>query len=291
MLGLPSPKLDPLIRFEFADILGALAWVIGAYFHVAYLRTQREHLYWIYVTTAFWAGDRVLRLLSLLINNTPLRLLSILNVFAKHFPSASPALHNLEPSSSSAEAEASIVGDGEFVRLRIRPARKWPTSRGRPGTYVFISIPGDKRVWESHPFSIAWPLDVPLAYTSSSPSSSLASSSSSSVRLEDEDVDVAPPEMIELVVKRCEGFTKRLARAAGQGDAEGVGGGARSVKILVEGPYGTVHTFEKEKWVLLVAGGSGIAATVVSSAMPASSRTPASEPPLLTLVTLLCSHI
>lgn len=87
------------------------------------------------------------------------------------------------------------------------------------------------------------------------------------MRLEDEQVkeDVAGPEMIELVVKKCGGFTKRLCELVKrEGDLEASGSSTRDLRIMVEGPYGTIHTFEKERWVLLASGGSGIAATVVS---------------------------
>lgn len=173
-------------------------------------------------------------------------------------------LRDYAPSPSPfAEAEGTIVEDGQFVRLRITPARKWPTWKGRPGTHVFVSIPG-ARGWESHPFSIAWPLDVPLPRPNSSASSSFASSSTIDVA-EDLDEDVATPEAFELVVKACDGFTGRLRRGL-EGDVEGGGLDSHSLKLIVEGPYGSIHTFEQERWVLLVAGGSGIAATIVSDA-------------------------
>ncbi|ORY88457.1 ferric reductase like transmembrane component-domain-containing protein [Leucosporidium creatinivorum] len=258
--------------FLVGHILGALAWIIGAYYHVGLLHGQRSHLFWIYIAIAFWSVERILRLFSLLINNTPLRYLAL--PFSTPFFKRSPSAISLEeaplipksPSPRFAEAEGTIVGDGEFIRLRLRLARKWAASRGRPGSYIFISIPGAARVWESHPFSIAWPLEVPLPTSiSSSSRSSFASTSSSIVHLgnEEPEDDVAGPESIELIVKKCGGFTRRLCDTVGRtGDLEGAGGRMRDLRIMIEGPYGTIHTFEKERWVLLAAGGSGIAATV-----------------------------
>lgn len=65
----------------------------------------------------------------------------------------------------------SLIGSGSYLRLRLNPTRTWPKLLGGPGTYVFIRSL-DRHIFESHPFTMAWPANMPsIASPGWSPSS------------------------------------------------------------------------------------------------------------------------
>ncbi|KAK4051731.1 ferric-chelate reductase [Microbotryomycetes sp. JL221] len=120
--------------FLVGHIVGALAWIIGSYYHVALLHAQRRHLFWIYMATLYWALDRCARLISRLVNNTQDQRRTTAQVFTTR--------------------------NGEFLRLRIKLPRN---QRNGPGSHVYLSFNdlGWRRNFESHPFSIAWSTEAP----------------------------------------------------------------------------------------------------------------------------------
>lgn len=145
-------------------------------------------------------------------------------------------------------------------------ARAWPESFGGPGTYVFISSP-THNVWESHTFTITWPTGMPAPSTPASSPSAESSDDPESPKLNFAGPDIHPFEVddeglnrtFELVLKAQGGFTRKLAKSLAIPEESSA---VSQFKLLVEGPYGSsahVHSFES---VLLVAGGSGISATI-----------------------------
>ncbi|GAA5904596.1 hypothetical protein JCM5296_005244 [Sporobolomyces johnsonii] len=241
--------------FLVGHICGALAWIGGSYLHVLYLSGQYTQLRWVYWAAAAWAFDRILRLASLLWNNSPLH---------RFFPLSCPSLSRR----SRSTAKGSLVAAGDFIRLRITPARRWPANVGRPGSYIFISSPRHN-IGQSHPFSIAWPLCMPSAPSSGNSSPTLLDGDGLLNRRDDE-LDAYDDDCLELVIKRYGGFTRALAEsldmalpvllaltAAEQGTPSS--SDVRDLPILVEGPYGHVVSYEDFETVVLVAGGSGIA--------------------------------
>ncbi|KAH9944667.1 iron reductase [Amylocystis lapponica] len=122
-----------------------------------------------------------------------------------------------------------------FVRLRLtRP----PHLHWTPGQTAYLTVPSVSRLpLEAHPFTIASIEGLP----------------------EDNDEksnrgESAPywQELVFLINVR-EGFTKRLAEAAGKG---------KTVGVLVDGPYGFSPDLDSDDTVILVAGGSGISFTL-----------------------------
>ncbi|GAA6050870.1 hypothetical protein JCM3770_005748 [Rhodotorula araucariae] len=257
--------------FLIGHIVAALAWVIGAYLHIFFLGgkgASDDYLKLCYLTVALWGFDRAARRILLAWNNTPL---------GRTFSS--------RPVASNRTGQRWFAADGvllgatdDFVRLRITPASPWSYNRGGPGSFVYVScFSAGHRAWESHPFSIAWPLGVPDGTDrgdesgTASPVGSLEGSpTSKSTRLGtlgdtplrsptlstfrphpfDEH---ASPTSFELLVKRCSGFTHALveslslpdsaipASAADEPliltDLEDNGGRHSRLRIGVEGPY------------------------------------------------------
>lgn len=223
----PAPRADGP---ELADILAALAWVVGAYLHVFLLgeRGARDEYFQLcYLTVALWAFDRGARRALVLWHNT--RLGGALCLSTRR-PS--------RPTRRQRSAEGVLFGgSNDFVRLRITPTSPWSLSRGGPGTFVYVSCySAGHRVWESHPFSIAWPLGVPddagdvdddCGRITTPSSCANGSSPSKGTRLDDlvhaatraEGASTghvhpfdeqASPESFELLVKRYSGFTQAL---------------------------------------------------------------------------------
>ncbi|GAA5865598.1 hypothetical protein JCM8547_007661 [Rhodosporidiobolus lusitaniae] len=258
-------------------IIAAIGWIVGAYFHVLFLKGGDEyHLRLCYLAAAAWAFDRVFRLFSLLWNNT------ILGRIAT-FPS-SPSKNRF------LAAQGALIGaSDDFLRLRITPRTSWSRSRGGPGAYVFISswTTFAHKGWESHPFSIAWPLGVPdpdeldfddcvceepasppmvftpgtepptklLSLDSAVAATEFASALPSSLdpsrpRRDPHPFDAAPAtESFELLIKRYSGFTRALASSlplplsslpSSQSDDPLVLTQQQlyDLHIAVEGPYG-----------------------------------------------------
>lgn len=113
--------------------------IVGCYYHV-YLIDEFEFLPYLYAAVGFWAGERLIRLGSML----------FINMW--YFGRTKP------PSSSDKKAflaaEGYLVGTGDYIRLRLTPSHSWPKmlGQGGPGSHVFISSPGLK-IYENHPFT------------------------------------------------------------------------------------------------------------------------------------------
>ncbi|KAL8290219.1 hypothetical protein RQP46_003158 [Phenoliferia psychrophenolica] len=212
-------------------------------------------LWWLYASFALWGFDRVARLCRLLWLN---------------LPSFRSTPFNSTSSSKNLAAEGYLVGTGDFLRLRVTMARGFPASLGGPGQYVFISSPKHK-IWESHPFTITWPTEMPAPSANTAASTPSVDDESKQPHLDAADsfdsADVASDRTFELVLKSYAGFTRKLAKLIGKAGAttteDGLVQPVSRFRLLVEGPYGSSvnlhHGFES---ILLVAGGSGISATI-----------------------------
>lgn len=75
--------------------------------------------------------------------------------------------------------------------------------------------------------------------------------------------DVDRPDSFELVIKAYGGFTRKIAKALAASDVEeGELHPVRKIKLFVDGPYGHATSLERYQSVVLVAGGTGLAATI-----------------------------
>ncbi|GAA5845243.1 hypothetical protein JCM9279_004814 [Rhodotorula babjevae] len=212
--------------FLILHIVAAVAWLIGSYFHVFLLGSRgASYLQPCYLTLALWVFDRGARRALVLWHNTSL----------------GRALRPCQrPRSSPIAADGVLLGGStDFVRLRVRPRSPWSLSRGGPGSFVYVSCySAGHRLWESHPFSIAWPLGIPEHLDDdldddsgpSTPSSCASGSaqgksthldtlSRAATRAQvaaaapprtDPFDEEASPEGFELLVKRYSGFTQSL---------------------------------------------------------------------------------
>ncbi|BGP43574.1 ferric-chelate reductase Frp1 [Rhodotorula kratochvilovae] len=263
--------------FLIGHIVAALAWVVGSYLHVFFLGgkgASEDYLKLCYITAALWGFDRVARRVLLIWHNTP---------FGRTFASTAS-----RPPASSRSSRRWFAADGvllgasdDFVRLRITPASPWSYARGGPGSFVYVScFSAGHRAWESHPFSIAWPLGVPdgaddeVDSGAASPVGSLdGSPASKSTRLDDFTPSPPPsptltafrphpfdehasPASFELLVKRYSGFTHALVESLSLPDSaipssaadeplvlSGLEDGVHrsALRIGVEGPYGAAN--------------------------------------------------
>ncbi|GAA5915226.1 hypothetical protein JCM6882_003376 [Rhodosporidiobolus microsporus] len=277
--------------FLVGHVLAALVWLVGAYLHV-FLRLGANHdpynVRLCYLAASAWAFDRVLRLISLIWNNT---LLGRLFAF--------PSVATVSSKTRFLAAEGVLVGtSGNFLRLRITPTTPWDRPRGGPGAYVFISsfTTSGHKAWESHPFSIAWPLGVPdadaLDCTSdmswrvrpgeerrqtvggeASKQPAHFSVCTSRTPLEPSFFDLPPSaNSFELVIKKHSGFTHLLAsslslpvaspsRFSSDEPPDRSLHPVHPLRLAIEGPYGATpaHVVARYRQALLLAGGSGVA--------------------------------
>ncbi|KAH9895032.1 ferric reductase NAD binding domain-containing protein [Cubamyces lactineus] len=210
--------------FFFSHFALVLIMLLGAYFHA---KQVTPLTYYIWPSLLVWAVDRFLRLLRVVYYN---------NFFLSGRTPPQGTKATLELLSPS------------FVRLRVArpPQLKWT-----PGQAAFLIVPSVSRIpIEAHPFTIA---GVDSRYRVGMGRKAMPSAGDSRVTLCDSqgfamggDPDW---EELEFMINVRDGFTKRLARAAEDGE---------KVKVLVDGPYGFSPNLREDDTVVLVAGGSGI---------------------------------
>lgn len=242
--------------FLIGHIAGAVVWLVGCYYHVYLLDPHYSYLKYLYGAIAIWGFDRLSRWLMLAYYNLP----------------AVGNAKNGERRKAIFAAEGYLVGEGNYLRLRLQPVRSWPERFGGPGTYVFLRSV-DSSCWQSHPFTLAWPAGMPQPEPRglSTPSTSGAGSTekdpsffkSDSGPVHAFDANAPASTEFELVLKSYAGYTKKLAKQLADSSAvEGEAHALKPVKLLVEGPYGHGTSLNAYDKVLLVAGGSGISATI-----------------------------
>lgn len=219
-------------------------WTVGCYYHVILLgEYYAPYMRYIYAAIAFWAADRVARWLRQAFLNIP-------RFWRKGRPSGPLA------------AEGYLVGSGNLVRLRISPPATWSHLMGGPGAYVFISSTG-LRMYEAHPFTIAWPAGMPVPALQQVESPDEEGKQLSAKRLDFEEEHTNPGTSFELLLKAYGGYTRRLAKELAV-DAED--NTPKRVKIWIDGPYGHAATANAFESVLLVMGGTGVAAAIAQLA-------------------------
>lgn len=162
--------------------------------------------------------------------------------------------------------------DRDVIRIHFTPSfHKTP----RPGTHYFLYFPTMIKSFGNHPFSLSsW--TVPGSLSASSPVRSLSvdpekvstfpsvrtteaevsSESDNSQKANSQIASSATPEL-RFVIRPYKGLTAHLRDAVIK-----TGTGATEMSILVEGPYGHPHPLLTFDNVLLIVGGSGIAAVL-----------------------------
>jgi predicted ferric reductase len=128
---------------------------------------------------------------------------------------------------------------GDACRVTIACTRPW---KFKPGAHLYLYLPS-LSFWQSHPFSIAWSQDMPvegLALSEKLPSF-------------ERDMEVPTTKTMSLIIHKKKGMTNSLYNKASKAPNRTI-----TVRGLVEGPYGGLHSFDSYGTVVLVAGGVGI---------------------------------
>ncbi|KAM0790012.1 hypothetical protein ACM66B_005341 [Microbotryomycetes sp. NB124-2] len=201
--------------FLVGHILSAFLWILGSYYHVALLHAQHRHLVWIYFATSVWAFERCVRLLSRLLNNYKL----------------------LHSRMTRTTATATVCSRGDFIHLVITTGSELALSRIGPGSYVYLSFTGlgRTRAWQSHPFSIAWPVEAHGSRETTAANG------------------------FEVLLRPCSGLTAHLYERLTSSNDEPSLAKSKWVDVQITGPYGEVYSLAGERHVVIVVGGSGIA--------------------------------
>lgn len=214
-----------------------------------------DHEYWIWLWPAvgFWAADRLLRVIRLVYYNLHVRT-------------------NVGKSIQYTQSSATYDEASDVIRLEVIPgsSRLQPT----PGQYYYLYQPFRFKGWENHPFTLgSWSYETGLP-TSQIKTPSLAkddntvdvtqvpllSDSSSGSRTPQEDVpSLDEPQRLRLVfwIRPFDGWTRHLRQQCVQSH-----GRTLDTTILLEGPYGEQFPLWEYESILLIAGGTGIAAAV-----------------------------
>ncbi|KAK4046808.1 ferric-chelate reductase [Microbotryomycetes sp. JL201] len=253
LLAFASLRRIREIAYEFfliSHIVGAIVWVVGCYYHVYLLRNDWYLLKFIYATIAVWGFDRLCRLARIAYLN----------------------LSFTRKSRQVQSAEALVLPGKAYTRVRIKMARPWPRNLDLPGSYVFLSSPSVK-AWQSHPFSIALPTDMPAQSSGSICSTPSTSNQDKVSYSEDQHVSSELEDArrtFEVVVKTHSGFTRDLVefhdRSGNKNDVESaetsVTAVYRPVRVWVDGPYGPTNDLSSFEHIVLFAGGSGITVSI-----------------------------
>ncbi|RAQ51881.1 FRE family ferric-chelate reductase [Aspergillus flavus] len=238
--------------FLVLHILFSIAALVGCFYHTIIFE---DHEYWIWLWPAvgFWAADRLLRVIRLVYYNLHVRT-------------------NVGKSIQYTQSSATYDEASDVIRLEVIPgsSRLQPT----PGQYYYLYQPFRFTGWENHPFTLgSWSYETGLP-TSQIKTPSLAkddntvdvtqvpllSDSSSGSRTPQEDVpSLDEPQRLRLVfwIRPFDGWTRHLRQQCVQSH-----GRTLDTTILLEGPYGEQFPLWKYESILLIAGGTGIAAAV-----------------------------
>ncbi|PKS11020.1 hypothetical protein jhhlp_002779 [Lomentospora prolificans] len=114
-----------------------------------------------------------------------------------------------------------------------------------PGTFYYIYAINDKRPWESHPFTMAY---TTPGYESSQMERVGLLQQQLRPQYDVIDEDIEPS--MTFLIRPYDSFTSRIRDRAAAGKTK--------ARVLIEGPYGTTHAFEKFEHILFIVGGSGI---------------------------------
>ncbi|KAL4736470.1 ferric reductase NAD binding domain-containing protein [Aspergillus similis] len=172
---------------------------------------------------AIWAFDRAVRLLRIAYCNLNVR-------FGSQFSRTTSSL-------------VQYFEDSDLIKVELSPASS--TLKPAPGQHYYIYQPVALKGWENHPFTLG-------AYVP--PSSLSGSTGIDSIRAHEK---AQQDSKLIFYIRPYDGWTRRL-----RGQCRKSGLSVIKPKLLLEGPYGhaaPLHTFDT---VLMVVGGTGIAAAV-----------------------------
>ncbi|KAG1870854.1 ferric reductase NAD binding domain-containing protein [Suillus subluteus] len=208
--------------FFYVHFLSVFIFLVAAYFHTK----SAYGSYWIWPSFVFWALDRVIRAVRLVVFNH--------------------SYFGFKSGTGTMDAATELLSE-DLVRLRLhRP----PHFHWSPGQTAYLIMPSVSTLpFEAHPFTIA-SFDSSLLSTAKS-----EGQSGSGENYETQVLGSSAPFWKELVflVNVHGGFTKKLKEVAAKKE---------TVKVFVDGPYGPSPDLGSYDTSVLVAGGSGVSYTL-----------------------------
>ncbi|KAF7125674.1 hypothetical protein CNMCM5793_001913 [Aspergillus hiratsukae] len=234
--------------FLVFHILFSVVALAGCFYHVIIFG---DHEYWFYLWPAvvIWISDRVLRLIRIVYCNLHVRLGS-------------------HSRFKCTECVATYNEADDIIHLELIPGSG--QLQPAPGQYYFLYQPFRLTGWESHPFTLgSWsykdgappnplpPLKVdPGADVSEIPL--LPGTSGSDYGSINSSTDLPERKLaLRFWIRPYDGWTRYLRDQCLQSPTWTI-----QPNILLEGPYGEQYPLWKYESVLLIAGGTGIAAAV-----------------------------
>ncbi|OCT45916.1 hypothetical protein CLCR_00371 [Cladophialophora carrionii] len=258
----------PILRslyelFKVTHVLLAVVLLVAFHRHVVG-QFRGMYLVFLWICVGLWSFDYASRILRVIVVNRPRRTEKGISTLASitYNPAA------------------------DIVRLTLRGAQ---IPSIRPGTYYFLSLPGSSwRIWEQHPFSAIPLLDTPTSgpfdTASVSPSPPLSPEQAKEATAfasvqplkSSESVAASNPTSVAgvtFLIRPKQGMTARLRNRLVASIPH-----STTMHVMLEGPYGS-HSpsrFNPSHFssILLIAGGSGITATLpyLRSIMEVSQR-------------------
>ncbi|PWY91698.1 FRE family ferric-chelate reductase [Aspergillus sclerotioniger CBS 115572] len=232
--------------FLLIHILFSLGLLVGCFYHTVIFE---GHKYWNYLWPAviIWIVDRFLRLVRLVYCNIHVRL---------------NAGYQIQRTNSSATYDPAA----DVIRLELTPGSSM--IRPTPGDFYYLYQPFRLTGWESHPFTLGYWSYETRYQTSSQPRSSkdhsvdvsqvplLSDSSNTSDEMQLKQSDQQGLRFV-FWIRPYDGWTRSLRQQCTQSPDLTI-----NTTILLEGPYGNPFPLWSYESVLLIAGGTGIAAVV-----------------------------
>ncbi|KAL4956119.1 ferric reductase NAD binding domain-containing protein [Aspergillus filifer] len=209
--------------FLIIHIIFAIVVVYALFRHTSFDGTKWNGYLWPMV--AIWGFDRTIRLVRIAYCNLNVRL--------------------SDQVSRTTKSKVEYFEDSDLVKIEIQPASSAVVPR--PGQHYYLYQPVSFKGWENHPFTLgAW---VP-------------SSSSATQQVDSNNEKTQQASKLIFYIRPYDGWTRRLRDQCRNASSKGAAESVVNPKILLEGPYGhsaSLHTFDT---VLMIVGGTGIAAAV-----------------------------
>ncbi|KAG2034819.1 ferric reductase NAD binding domain-containing protein [Suillus americanus] len=222
IVSLRPVRNDVYEVFFYVHFLGVLIFLVGGYYHTK----GAFGSYWIWPSFVFWAFDRFVRVVRLVVFNH--------------------SYFGFKSGTGTMDAATELLSEN-VIRLRLRRPQHFHWS---PGQTAYLTMPSVSTLpFEAHPFTIA-------SFDSSLLSTAIPGDQSGrDENYETQVLGSSAPFWKELVflVNVHGGFTKKLKEVAAKKE---------TVKVFVDGPYGPSSDLGSYDTSVFVAGGSGISYTL-----------------------------
>lgn len=191
--------------------------------HVSIFSGRYDPLFWI--SLLIWAFDRVLRVVRLLV---------------------------FKPKSWSSPAFVTYNESSNIVRLQI-PAEE-RVYKIQPGTFYYLSVLDVARNWESHPFTVSTVREGNFSEAQPEQMPLLEATAAENQHIEEtEGKGSSDSPFMTFLIRPYDSFTERLRKLAVSKAQSG-----SSVRVLVDGPYGSTLPLQRFSHVVFIVGGSGV---------------------------------